>query len=505
MLPNHVPTRRHSYGKRLLALGLGVTTGFTTILGVVVWGSRTQDLDQARQAAANVVASISSEIDRNLELYDLSLQAVVDGMKLPDVSTLLPEMRQLVLFDRAATAKDMGSIFVLDKAGTVILDSRTLTPRPDNHADSDYFKALSVTQTPGAYLSHPWRTPDGEYLIALGRRLQDANGTFSGVVVGTLRLSYFQKMFSKLQLHDRDSLTLIREDGAIIMRAPYSTSIIGRSVAGTPVFRKTTTYPSGTFESTAGIDGVERLYVFQRVGEHPLILTSGSSLDAIYASWRQKVWGIGLLMLVLCGINLALVVFLTRSLKSRSEAEDRLSVMATTDSLTGLCNRRRLDEMFDLEWRRALRNQNPVSLLMVDADGFKAYNDRFGHQAGDDALVAIASCIDRTTRRAADVCARYGGEEFAVLLPDTHLADAIKLAENIRANVLELRADQQGRLDSTPTISIGAASMVPRQGLQPRDLIKAADSALYDAKRNGRNRTEPAAVGPQVQDQRRAA
>ena len=161
--------------------------------------------------------------------------------------------------------------------------------------------------------------------------------------------------------------------------------------------------------------------------------------------------------------------------------------------------------MFDLEWRRALRSQNPISLLMIDADGFKAYNDQFGHQAGDDALVAIASCIERTTRRAADICARYGGEEFAILLPDTQLADAIKLAEKIRANILELRADQQGRLDSTPTISIGAASMVPRQGLQPRDLTKAADSALYDAKRNGRNRTEPTAAGPRVQDQRRAA
>ncbi|MGC2125158.1 MAG: diguanylate cyclase, partial [Xanthobacteraceae bacterium] len=86
---------------------------------------------------------------------------------------------------------------------------------------------------------------------------------------------------------------------------------------------------------------------------------------------------------------------------------------------------------------------------------------------------------------------RYGGEEFAVMLPGTSLADAIKIAERIREGVLALRADQQGRPDSVPTVSIGAASMMPRHGLQPRDVIKAADTALYLAKNNGRNRTEP--------------
>jgi hypothetical protein len=120
LLPNHLPTRSLSHAKHLTTLSLAITIGFSAVVGTVLWESRGRDREQAKQAASNVIALLSSEIDRNLELYDLSLQAVVDGMKLPALTELSPEMRQLVLFDRAATAKDMGSIFVLGPDGTVV-------------------------------------------------------------------------------------------------------------------------------------------------------------------------------------------------------------------------------------------------------------------------------------------------------------------------------------------------------------------------------------------------
>jgi diguanylate cyclase (GGDEF)-like protein len=491
LLPNHLPPRKDNHTSRLVAVGIIISVAFSAIVGGIVWESRDNDHQRVQQAAANIVTSLGSEIDRNLELYDLSLQAVVDGVKLPGVWQLSPEMRQLMLFDRAATAKDMGSIFVLDRIGTVILDSRTLTPIAANHADRDYFKVQADVTGAGPYLSRPWRAPDGEGLIAISRRLTTADGEFFGVVVGTLRLDYFQKLFSKLRMSDRDSLTLTREGGAVVMRFPFSDATIGQSFAASPIFKKISVGNSGSFDYVSLLDGINRLYVYQRVGNQPLTLNFGSSIDAMYAAWRQKAWSIGALVALLCGINLALVVFLTRALRSRSKAEQKLAVMATTDGLTGLCNRRRLDEVFDSEWRRALRNERPVALLMIDADHFKAYNDQFGHQAGDAALTAIAHCIEGQARRASDICARYGGEEFAVLLPETTLAGAAALAGTIRESLLALRADQQGRPDSTPTVSIGVASMMPREGLQPRDLVKAADTALYEAKSKGRNRIEP--------------
>jgi len=486
------PAPSRSHAKPLIVLGLIITLGFSAIFGFLQLDSRDQARERARLAAYNVIAAMASEIDRNLELYDLSLQGVLEGLRVPGLAKLNPEVRQLVLFDRAATAKDMGSIFVLDKHGNVIIDSRTLTPQRHNYAQDDFFKSQIQRIGNGPYVSRPWIGPDGEYVVAISRRLTDADGAFNGAVVGTLRLSYFEKMFAKVNLGSQDALTLIRDDGTLIMRSPFQQQMIGRSLTRTSIFQRGATFPSGSFESTASIDGVRRLYVFQAVGDQPLTLSYGTSLDSIYTPWFEKTWRIGLLMLALCAINFALFALLIRALKRRSDAERQLSIVATTDGLTKLLNRRCLDEMLLTEWSRALEAQRAMALLMIDADKFKEYNDQFGHQAGDAALLAIAQCIATNTEGTGGVSARYGGEEFVVMLRGASAAEAVELGENIRASIAALRADQQGRPDSTPTVSVGVASLIPRQGLLPRDLVRAADGALYEAKRKGRDRVETA-------------
>jgi diguanylate cyclase (GGDEF)-like protein len=239
---------------------------------------------------------------------------------------------------------------------------------------------------------------------------------------------------------------------------------------------------------------VARLFVYRRIGTSPLIVSYGQSLQSVYAGWRQLAWRIGGLAALASVMNIALIIFLARALKRGSNAEHSLANTAMTDGLTGLCNRRRFDEIYDDTWRTAERTGNPVSVLMIDVDTFKAYNDRFGHQAGDDALAAIAHCIQENMQRSGDVAARYGGEEFIVLLADANAPAAVEVGEKIRQSVLEQRARQQGRPDSTPTISLGIASIVPVPGLNAKDLIRAADAALYEAKSKGRNRTEQASM-----------
>lgn len=489
--PSHLLPRQPNYAKRLIAIGICITAGFCAVFAAGLWESRNRDREQAQLAASNVVASISSEIERNLELYVLSLDAVIDGLKLPDIETIRPQLRQHVLFDRAATAKDMGSIFVLDRNGTLIYDSRLLAPLPEGHDERDYFAAHKRNPQAGLYVSLPWHAIDGDY-IAISRALTDASGQFSGAVVGTMRLSYFESMFHGLNLGVRNTIMLVRENGTVIMRAPLEPGMIGRNLSSSPVFARMVAYPSGSFEDVGRIDGVERLFVFRRVAEYPLIVSYNLATSDIYSGWHRKAWQFGTLIVLFCFINLMLVLFLIRTLKQRGEAQHQLAVMATTDSLTGLSNRRTLDEAFEREWRRAQRESLPLAVLMIDADSFKSYNDNFGHQAGDTALVAIAHCIAANTRRASELATRYGGEEFAVLLPGHNADEALVRAEAIRESILTLRAEQQGRPDSTPTISIGVAAMVPRHGLQPRDLVKAADTALYRAKSNGRNRAEAA-------------
>ncbi|HYF88329.1 diguanylate cyclase [Azospirillum sp.] len=171
--------------------------------------------------------------------------------------------------------------------------------------------------------------------------------------------------------------------------------------------------------------------------------------------------------------------------------EDRLRASALIDGLTGIANRRRFDEVLDAEWRRARRFREPLSAILVDVDFFKRYNDRYGHLEGDACLRRVAGALSSLVRRPGDLAARYGGEEFVCLLPSTSLEGATTLAEQMRTAMLGL---QLPHADSTVcpwvTVSIGLATAVPADDLEPADLIRLADEMLYRAKRAGRNRVE---------------
>src|ERR1700719_4592657 len=161
-------------------------------------------------------------------------------------------------------------------------------------------------------------------------------------------------------------------------------------------------------------------------------------------------------MMALISFVLAVTLFLGREIGRRAQAEEKLEELATTDALTGLRNRRKFDAVIDAEWRRAARQNTPIALLMIDADHFKAYNDTFGHQAGDQVLVGIAICISDAVRRAGDCTARYGGEEFAVLLPGLSPTEALTVAETIR-----LKVEQWSDGPTATTVSIGVARLTP--------------------------------------------
>lgn len=165
-----------------------------------------------------------------------------------------------------------------------------------------------------------------------------------------------------------------------------------------------------------------------------------------------------------------------------------LQRLMNSDGLTGLSNRRHFDEYLELEWRRALREQSQLSLLMIDVDYFKAYNDSFGHLEGDEALRQVANAIRESCSRPSDLPARYGGEEFALVLPTTSPGGARLLAEKLRQTVASLTIPHISPAPgATLTISIGLATMTPQPGSSSRQLILAADKGLYAAKNNGRN------------------
>jgi diguanylate cyclase (GGDEF)-like protein/PAS domain S-box-containing protein len=169
------------------------------------------------------------------------------------------------------------------------------------------------------------------------------------------------------------------------------------------------------------------------------------------------------------------------------DAYRALEALAATDSLTGLANRRSFDQALNHEWRRGLREQRPLSLLMIDADLFKAYNDEYGHPRGDLCLKQIAEAVREVISRPGDLVARLGGEEFVVILPETESDGAMQLSEEICEEMRRRRLSHNGSPIGMVTVSVGCATMVPAFGQHAVNLIELADSALYEAKRRGRN------------------
>jgi diguanylate cyclase (GGDEF)-like protein/PAS domain S-box-containing protein len=186
------------------------------------------------------------------------------------------------------------------------------------------------------------------------------------------------------------------------------------------------------------------------------------------------------------------IVAISRDISAQKNLENKLAALATLDDLTGLANRRHFDERLGEEWARARRDGTPVSLLLIDVDHFKKYNDQYGHQAGDRCLHWVAGVLAEAARRPADLPARYGGEEFALILPHTDAAGCEQISDRIRSGLRDLGlVHAENPPSGLVTVSLGGATHWPAAGqgaLQSASLVEAADRALYAAKEGGRDR-----------------
>jgi diguanylate cyclase (GGDEF)-like protein len=465
--------------KLLIASSVVTVIGFSAICTSVMLDMRHGEEELARQTLDNLASSIDADISRNVELYDLSLRAVVSTMLMPEIKDVSKPIRHLILFDHAATAKHFGAIQVFDAEGRLTIDASTLDPVEENGSDEEFFQVHRDHPDAGLFISRPM-LHRGAYSIVLSRRVTGVDGGFLGVVAGSIRFSYFHDLFGRLHLGPEDTITVLRRDASVIMRTPFDLDVIGRSLAHVPGVMRALSEPSGSYTGLGALDGVPRLLVWSD-GTRPLVVLVGKPWSGILSLWRTEATRIGAILMGLISFVLGVTLFLAREIGRRALAEDKLEELAATDALTGLKNRRKFDAAIDAEWRRATRQKTPVALLMIDADHFKSYNDTFGHQAGDQMLVGIAICISDSVRRAGDCAARYGGEEFAVLLPGLSAVDALRVAETIRLKVQQWSDDT--------TVSIGIASLTPAAAMEWSLLVKAADKALYAAKANGRNRS----------------
>ncbi|PVZ57744.1 deoxyribonuclease [Pseudomonas sp. B1(2018)] len=446
----------------------------------------------ATRSATTIAQLIDADVLRTVELYDLTLQGLIAAAQRDDLKQVSPQIRHLALFDRSTTARYKGDILLLDKHGDVLADSSLIEPKPGNFADRDYFLAHVFNRDTGMFISRPFKPrcdcdDSDQWRISFSRRISSPTGEFLGVAVASMRMSYFDQLFNSLDIGTGSTLGIIDNDGILLAQKPYrEPNSIGKSFSSRPNVVRMLQERNGTFESVSSVDHQRRLYTFTRVGNLPLTVIVALSVDEVFATWNRTAYVISGATGVLCIGLLWLTWLLCRELRLRQSAEQELSQLAATDALTGVANRRSLDQTLRHEWFRAQRSGKPLSLLMIDADHFKAFNDRHGHQAGDEALRALAEVINANVHRPTDLVARYGGEEFSVILAETGSDGARQIAEHIREAVQKLPLVDAG--EQPMSVSIGIATWTAASEITLEQLLFSADKALYQAKERGRNR-----------------
>jgi diguanylate cyclase (GGDEF)-like protein len=461
-------------GNRPFLTGIAGTLIATAMAGLTLatlYSGRTDALNHARETSANLVSLISSDLARNVEIYDLSLQEIVHRSQEPTVWHLPDDLRRTVLFDRATLAAYLGGAYVVDEHGVLKATQEGAVNKNVRFDDRDYFVVHQRNPNAGLFVSHPYRSRlrEHELSFALSRRIDARDGSFAGVALLAVRIAYLQRLLDKVNTGRDGTAFILHEDGTVLARKPYAEAIIGVNVDRYPQYEVTHSGTAGSFIDESPIDHVRRIYSYAHVSDTPLVVIVAPALDDVLAPWRKRSAVAGALTFTLGAVVVLVCWMLAFALRDKVRAQARLAELAATDPLTRLSNRRTLDRHLDEEWRRARRNGAVLSVLFIDIDHFKRFNDTYGHAAGDEVLAAVADCIASVARRSIDVVARYGGEEFAVVLPDMGANAAANSAEKVRRGVEALRIRQ-----------LYAAKAAGRNQVQGVDWTQAQPDSLSD-------------------------
>ncbi|WP_160299769.1 diguanylate cyclase [Belnapia sp. F-4-1] len=322
------------------ALSLLVVLGFCVLAIAVILEMRSDRWAEATEAALNLNRAVGQDIARTLGTLDLALLDVAERLQ-QDQGVYRERLLHTPVFDRAATARHLGSVMVLDAEGVVVSDTGGIGLQGLSMADRDYFRVHQAGPEAGLFLSRAFiGRSSGEWRLALSRRWNRPDGSLGGVVVAALKLDYFRDIFGSLALDPGGRITLLRQDGIVLMRMPEEPGLIGQDLSQGTAFRAIPNAAEGHYRSISGRDKVERFYVFKRIEGLPLILNLGISIEAIEAEWRPRAFVIGGTTLVLVTALLAALWRLRLELGRRqaaenaarqSEAEFRLLAENTSD------------------------------------------------------------------------------------------------------------------------------------------------------------------------------
>ncbi|MDI2594902.1 diguanylate cyclase [Pseudomonas sp. N3-W] len=460
--------------------------------------SRRHDLELAEAASSNLTRAMAQQAEDTFMKADLVLTSLADWIQVEGFGPTQLARLQKTFARRVLTLDQLHGIFLFDKQGQWVITSYSDLPRGLGVSDREYFKFHQQNVSSLAHIGPAIRSREnGDWIIPVSKRVNDKNGNFQGVLMAGIKMSYFDQFFKSFSIDGNGSMFLALTDGTLLARRPFVESQIGTSLAQGTIFQKhLPSARSGNAMIGSVVDGTVRLYGYRQLDAYPLVVSAASSRDAILKSWYATAFQSSVIVaMVVLGVGLFGWVFIhqvrdgERIEADLRKAQEALELIATHDSLTGLANRRLFERALEIEFGRGARQSSPLSLVMLDIDFFKRYNDTYGHVAGDHCLAEVAKALKSCCHRKSDLAVRYGGEEFAVLLPDTDIHGALAIAEQVRRAVMDKNITHSGSPTGYVTVSLGCYSFVPTGRDDIEVFIQRADAALYQAKHSGRNRS----------------
>jgi diguanylate cyclase len=468
------------------------------------WTARTQALRVAELSTANLARSLAQHAETTVQQADTVLGDLVERVQTDGLGPAQIQRLHHLLQERRG-ALELHGLFIYDKDGHWLVTSNDADPIGVNNADREYFLYHRTTPGPAPHIGAVIRSRSSdELVIPISRRIDDAEGRFAGVALATLKMDDFNRFYASFALDRQGVIVLALRNGTILARRPYEENTIGSSLAKSHVFSDLLpNAPSGTQLVPSIIDGVPRMLSYRALERYPLVVEAAESKDAILAVWYANLWRSVAFILIASIAMGVLGRTLIRQIRrsQRNEADLRnthaaLQKLAMQDDLTGLANRRQLDIALPHEIGRARRNGRPLGLIMIDIDHFKRFNDLYGHPAGDHCIRSVGQTLLACVGRTGDLVVRYGGEELLVLLPESGELGTWLVAEKILYSVRALNIQHAGSDTSIVTISAGVYAWPANDpAADAHTLIRAADDALYKAKRGGRNRIYPPSAG----------
>jgi diguanylate cyclase (GGDEF)-like protein len=460
---------------------LSWTVAFAVCLSVALVGIETWQMWQLREASlrsaklvtASLAESISQQVENTIKTADTVVATLVQRAEDDGVDPASLQRLYGVMTPLAAALPAIHEMGLTDKDGNAIVKSLVAHPVGLNYRERDYFRHLSTHDTRDAFIGRPVRSKiDGSLNITVSRRLNARDGSFAGIVVTSVSMDFFRKLFESIQSKSGGSISLLADDGMVLAASPEA--------FGDGGFAALAASPPHALEYLSP-DGVRRVGSYNRLSRYPMIAVVAEDSGLILAQWHAQLLMHAAIVLVILAIIGALAWRV-------DQANRAARLQALRDALTGLANRRCFNETIDREFGRARRHWQPLSLIMMDIDLFKSFNDRYGHPAGDACLRAVAAAVQGVLSRPCDLVARYGGEEIAILLPDTDLAGAINVLGHIPVSVRSLAIAHEGSPHGIVTLSAGVAVWTPGGRIATAAaLVEAADAALYAAKARGRD------------------